>query len=547
VVPYRKTVDCQGEKAMTRIKGILFTFLLSALAAPSWAQGTYTAASCNLSDVQAAINQELAHPVDGDIISIPAGTCTWTGTTAVSGTFTKSVTVQGAGAISATTGGASTTGSDSTVIIDNITGSGHSDIQLTTTSGKSLRFTGIAILQNSSSTGTFGAMVDFEGASTSVRVDHCHFYAFGSGNKDLKLGSNVLGVADHNYFDAAPGIVTNDFVFENGQKWNGATDPNGDGSWTDTDHFGTSQFFFVEDTLFNNGWVGDCSVGGRYVVRYSTMNNVFGTANHGLKPDSSRDRSCRAAEFYHNIFTASSGAQQGGAIYSNNGGTTLFWGNTSTWYRYMIQTDVVRKSNVPYTATPPPNGWGYCGTNFNGTGSAWDQNSNTATGYACMDSPARGAGDMVVGAFPSVVNQTTGTVAWPHQVRDPIYIFANTYNPAGYSPEGIFSDNSGMITDNRDYYQQFGTYGEPGSFNGTTGVGQGLLSARPSTCTAGPGGNTPGVGYWATNQNTLYVCNPTNTWTTYYTPYTYPHPLTAGGNAPQTTTTPPTNLVVNVQ
>jgi hypothetical protein len=40
-----------------------------------------------------------------------------------------------------------------------------------------------------------------------------------------------------------------------------------------------------------------------------------------------------------------------------------------------------------------------------------------------------------------------------------------------------------------------------------------------------PGGNTPGVGYWASDINTLYVCNPTNTWTVYYTPFTYPHPL----------------------
>ncbi len=90
-----------------------------------------------------------------------------------------------------------------------------------------------------------------------------------------------------------------------------------------------------------------------------------------------------------------------------------------------------------------------------------------------------------------------------------------------------------VVNDNRDYYQQFGTNAESGSFDGTKGVGEGLLSARTSTCTAGPGGNTPGVGYWATDTNTLYVCNPTNTWTTYYTPYTYPNPLqgvTANGH-----------------
>lgn len=87
---------------------------------------------------------------------------------------------------------------------------------------------------------------------------------------------------------------------------------------------------------------------------------------------------------------------------------------------------------------------------------------------------------------------------------------------------------------NRDFYQQFGTYGESGSFDGTKGVGQGAASAKGATCTAGPGGNTPGVGYWATDESKLYVCTATNTWTTYYTPYTYPHPLVSGTPDPPT-------------
>ena len=76
-----------------------------------------------------------------------------------------------------------------------------------------------------------------------------------------------------------------------------------------------------------------------------------------------------------------------------------------------------------------------------------------------------------------------------------------------------------MYQDNRDYYQQFGTYGESGSFNGTRGVGQGLFSGISTTC-------TPGVGYWATDRSTLYVCGPSaNTWAAYYEPFPYPHPL----------------------
>ena len=67
----------------------------------------------------------------------------------------------------------------------------------------------------------------------------------------------------------------------------------------------------------------------------------------------------------------------------------------------------------------------------------------------------------------------------------------------------------------------------------TAGLGHGTLANRPATC-------TPQVGYWATDQGSwnqsgiggqgqLFVCTAPNTWTLYYTPYTYPHPLIAGG------------------
>ena len=70
------------------------------------------------------------------------------------------------------------------------------------------------------------------------------------------------------------------------------------------------------------------------------------------------------------------------------------------------------------------------------------------------------------------------------------------------------------IVQNRDYYDSIS------SFTGATGVGIGVVASRPGTCTTG-------VAYWATDQSKLYQCIATNNWATFYTPFTYPHPLIA--------------------
>ena len=88
-------------------------------------------------------------------------------------------------------------------------------------------------------------------------------------------------------------------------------------------------------------------------------------------------------------------------------------------------------------------------------------------------------------------------------------------------------------------------------FNGTAGIGRGPIASRPDTCTTG-------VGYWATDQGSwntklpantsgsLYKCTAPNTWTLYYTPYTYPHPLRTGSPS-SSSIMPPSNLTAAVQ
>jgi len=527
------------------IGGVLMTkwfiFIACLWAFPASAQGTYTAATCGYSDVAAAVAAEQAHPVDGDIISIPAGSgsaCTWSST--LTQTFNNSVTIQGAGATYSTTGGASTAGSDVTIITLN---GGGPTMDLTTVAGKSFRITGIAFVTSVAS----NTLLTLEGTSTALRVDHCHFRVT---NIALWVSGSMLGVADHIWVESPGSNVDTPIAFHNGIGWNGSTEggtsnAKGDHSWADTEHWGTNQFFFVEDSRWTGGDIGDGSDAARYVLRYNTIASPSGQMyNHGTTD--SRGRGLRAAEVYHNNYNRT--AQASNPAHSTNSGALLYWGNTSTNYRYMLQMDYTRKDNSTYNYGTPPSGWGNC--NGTGTFTGWD---GPSPGYPCLDQPGRGAGDLLVNDFPTVCDSTTFpggcssfTGSFVHQALSPVYIWANTYNDAGYSPEGILtvSGPTALLTDNREYYQQFGTYGESGSFNGTAGVGQGLLSARPSTCTAGPGGNTPGVGYWATDTNTLYVCNPTNTWTVYYTPYVYPHPLQSSTG---TAVAAPTGLVATVQ
>ena len=199
----------------------------------------------------------------------------------------------------------------------------------------------------------------------------------------------------------------------------------GDAAWAAPTGFGTSNFMFVEDNqlfgLADTGFsqptytatLADCHTAGRYVARYNTLiaTNIGQTHPTG---HAGHDRGCRAHEIYGNTVTTTykAGEQPNFAMEYNNSGPSLVWGNAADGvFKNILYFNVIRKDNGTYSQTATPNGWGYCGTQFNGTGSNWDGNTDGTTGYPCLDQPGRGQGDLLSGNFPTETNAATGTIA----------------------------------------------------------------------------------------------------------------------------------------
>jgi hypothetical protein len=512
----------KGTGAMLRIiKWMLVALLLSVLWGERGQATTVSAASCSQANVQSALSQA----VDGDTVMIPAGTCTWTSTVSVSG---KAITVMGAGSQSIVGGG------DVTVILDGVSHSPTDNpmLSISASTGQSLRLSAITFKSGSGNPGSFNGAIRISGSTTSLRVDHSHFQV---GPIQLDVGGPV-GVIDHCIFDNGinPGSVSNAVRVEH-SSWLGVGSF-GDKSWADASTLGSSRFLYIESNIINGGFVNDCINGGRYVIRHNTINNA--TVQEHSTGSGQRHRACRAWEDYQNTYVCATGCTANGSGAVNfdahfmTSGTGVVWGNiVGQGYTNFVTLRNNRSNNQTYGQNATPGGWGYCGTAFNGTGSNWDENTNPQSGYACLDQIGRGVGDLLSGDFApfgsGVINTTTGTIAWPHQAQEPIYEWLNTWSPVPNSPGQFWSVAGGaVLAADRDFYSF------TNNFNGTTGVGSGLLSARPGTC-------TPHVAYWAIDTNTLYQCLAANTWAVYYTPYTYPHPLTLGSG---TLPGPPTNL-----
>lgn len=497
---------------------------------------TYTAASCSQTDVNAVINGPTHTAVDGDVIQIPAGSCTWTsGITIPSGI---GITVKGSGTPNSTpdTFGASSS-CTATVITNN-----SSSVNLIRfrpgVSASLSRISCMGIRTDNSSV----VRAPFTAAGTcnptrcpNFRLDNITFDSSVQGQvydaTSQVLTDNVFGVLDHNSLAGTNFNYGIEFVNFNNSAWEGVGFF-GDKSRSSPTTLGTEKTLYIENNSFGTAVVvteSEIEVpygnwgGGRVAVRFNDCNGCWvGLSVHGTDTNG-RARSPLQGEFYGNslvctVPSASGSCQAVGA----RGGSYMVFGNSLTagpdsYYNTYVNLATQRswRDCAPF---------GLC----NGTGPYDD---NTASPPICIDQPGRTGGVLLEGNPPT----PTG---WVNQVIEPTYEWNNSGKAPNPTYGNTFADYV-QVAANRDYYSD-NSNGSPAPLTtpGTTlgtGVKFGTKANRPTHCTTG-------VAYWATDEGTwnksgnsagqgnLYKCTSTDTWALFYTPYTYPHPLLQGSS-----------------
>ena len=150
---------------------------------------------------------------------------------------------------------------------------------------------------------------------------------------------------------------------------------------------------------------------------------------------------------------------------------------------------------------------------------------------ATLDQPGVSGGSLVTCGMPCL----TAPAGWNDQIIFPSYSWQNTNNGKAANINAR-AECGATCFENKHFYNY------NSNFDGATGVGVGPIANRPSTC-------TPGVLYWATDEGEwdsthagadgrAYKCTSANSWTLYYTPYAYPHPLVTNEPPPSDTTPP---------
>lgn len=490
--------------------------------------------TCTNGSTQAQVQSAINSAADGAVITFQPGSYNSTPGSGVGYTFsnTKGVTL-----ICATpplANGAATVNSCT------ITGNSYAMMGGESFTGTNTHFYRISgfILNNA---GQGGNIIWFNNANGSglltmfgpnglggIRIDHNTFQSSNGGTVAVFFGWNngdaqYAGVIDHNTITGSTQYSGFFFV---------GTTPNSSPTW----QTGTANNMFVEDNILSftnmpassNGGCTDSQGNGSWVVRHNTSTNCLWTT-HGVTHSGGPQN----YELYNNTISLDAGATWGGAsgcyrcFHHQGSGTTLAFNNSFT-APGTKDGEVMSMLHYRDYSGSIDGALPYC----DGTQGIDGNRAPTTTyrGYPCWHQPGR------------AMNGTyKPNYYWNNRYKDNSRVPMVTSDGAFASPDYY----ANHMQANRDWFE------EATPFTGAAGTGFGPLASRPATCTTSSEaafGGQAGVGYFATDagpQGTLYTCSATNTWTAYYQPYTYPHPL-VGGAPPPTPPNAPTNAIATV-
>jgi len=491
---------CARTKTLKKIlMFLLASFYVCIIFFQDVSAATIEAKSCSYFDVSNAVLSAQR----GDTVTVPAGSCTWSNEL----TITKAIRLKGEGI-------------DKTIITSKLPlASGFTGYWLinykpsnpVTDKDVLFEITGFT-LDAASRAGAISLRNESSTPVRKVRVHHNKIInAIGGDTTSQNYVNTILvegtvwGVIDNNTITGIP-------HFDN---YGYSSRDCGKSSWDYTTYTpGSADNMYYEDNTITRTTISPGAtfhlfvsggIGGRYCFRYSditTLNDTYQNTfdMHGTQiggtPESPtyRNRSTMGAEIYGNRITNTYSMSQ---PWGHRGGRLL------AFFNYIINGS----QNVRLNA-------------YDEAAESW-----APTNHKCP-----GLGYSACSSDGESQKQTKSYYWNNRKSSDNSILITNITKSSNWDKWG-----GNQLIENLSFWNH------KSNFDGTAGMGCGTLEDRPKNC-------REGVGYWVTDQlcskipsgsygrepttpisGILYRCTSTNTWTAYYTPYTYPHPLREGG------------------